>query len=591
MERAKIQRKENADHEQSAINSSSMQQTKNTHSAQAAETQMPENLEPQYAHDFANISVFAPEHTVQRKAAPKTTDATEPNLNARIQASAGSGTPLESTIQTQLETGIGADLSSVRVHTDSEANKLSHELHANAFTTGNDIYFRQGLYNPNSSDGMRLLAHEATHTVQQANGAVDGVSWGGGVKVSDPNDRFEQAAEATANNFVNSSPVGAMPTGGSSGAGVVQREAVVEEDEKEKLERPEEEKELQMQRDSSNTLAIQRDPPGWSGPSYARHGPDDSKVEQRRASLKMPGVYTQEYDNSCLEGSKKIVSGLETLYSIATDLEKRAESGSIWKANDKDLLALAKQVRDLTKGVKGMKEGLDTLRAKGFDFSTTKLETDPQLPSLIDTAKGSIDSITQAFDTNEALKAFQDKPSRETANAWATQVTNQFSAAKGLLAGVKLPPGLGWIKEYFEGLLGAPAVYVSAFQKLSKLRYDALDKEAGISEDNEGFSDDMTRIGRNNYKSGGVGGGPMRLIRDSWGASAEGTNFYTWLTKTKSCTFNGSDFQEKPPSLDIAKTFIVQELDKEESFTSTQKAQWTAWVLSYNDPGPSKSKK
>lgn len=239
-----------------------MQQPASTNSMQAAETQMPENLEPQHAHNFADISVFAPEHTVQRKAAPKTTsDATEPNLNARIQASAGSGTPLEPTIQTQLETGIGADLSGIRVHTDSEANKLSSELHANAFTTGNDIYFRQGLYNPNSSDGMRLLAHEATHTVQQANGAVDGISWGGGVKVSDPNDRFEQAAEATANNVMNSSSVGVAPTGGSSGAGVVQREAVVEEDEKEKLEKPEEDKELQLERDSSLVdLFIQREP-------------------------------------------------------------------------------------------------------------------------------------------------------------------------------------------------------------------------------------------------------------------------------------------------------------------------------------------
>lgn len=564
-----------------------MQQPTNTNATQATETQMPENLEPQHAHNFADISIFAPEHTVQRKATPKTSDATQPNLNSRIQASAGSGTPLEPTIQTQLETGIGADLSSVRVHTDSEANQLSHELHANAFTTGNDIYFRQGLYNPNSSDGMRLLAHEATHTVQQANGAVDGVSWGGGVKVSDPNDRFEQAAEATANNFMNSSFAGVAPTGGSSSAGVVQREAVVEEDEKEKLEKPEEEKEFQLERDSSNTLMVQRDDtPGWSGPSYARHGPDGSKVEQRRSSLKTPGVYAQEYDNSCLEGSKKILSGIETLYSIATDLEKRAESGSIWKANDKDLLALAKQVRDLAKGVKGMKEGFDTLRAKGFDFSRTDLSSDPQLPTAIDLAKGSIDSITQGFETNEALKAFQDKPSRETANAWATQVTKQFSAAKGILGAVKLPPGLGWIKEYFEGLLGAPAVYVGVFQTLSKLRYDALDKELGTVDGEEKMQD----LGEGGGGEHSTGSAPMRLIRDSWSAP-DGKKLYQWLLKTKGRTFNGINFESKPPPLDLAKALIVQELNQEETFKPEDKTQWTTWVGAYSDPGPVSGKK
>jgi hypothetical protein len=48
-------------------------------------------------------------------------------------------------------------------------------LNAKAFTTGSDIFFRNGAYSPQSSGGQELLAHELTHVVQQSTGAVGGV--------------------------------------------------------------------------------------------------------------------------------------------------------------------------------------------------------------------------------------------------------------------------------------------------------------------------------------------------------------------------------------------------------------------------------
>ncbi|MBD2753189.1 DUF4157 domain-containing protein [Spirosoma sp. BT704] len=66
-----------------------------------------------------------------------------------------------------MESAMGADFSGVRVHTGSEASQLSQDLNAYAFTHGNDIYFNEGQYNPSTSEGQRLLAHELTHTVQQ----------------------------------------------------------------------------------------------------------------------------------------------------------------------------------------------------------------------------------------------------------------------------------------------------------------------------------------------------------------------------------------------------------------------------------------
>lgn len=58
------------------------------------------------------------------------------------------------------------------------------------------------MYNPGSSRGLRLLAHEAAHVVQQAEGQVSGVPYTGDISISEPGDRFEQAAEAKAKQIV-----------------------------------------------------------------------------------------------------------------------------------------------------------------------------------------------------------------------------------------------------------------------------------------------------------------------------------------------------------------------------------------------------
>ncbi|MFC6659878.1 DUF4157 domain-containing protein [Deinococcus multiflagellatus] len=93
-------------------------------------------------------------------------------VTQRVQARQGGGEPLPAAVQRHLEAGLNADLSRVRVHTDSEAAKLASSLQATAFTTGTDIYFAANQYNPHSTSGLELLAHEATHVVQQTQGRV-----------------------------------------------------------------------------------------------------------------------------------------------------------------------------------------------------------------------------------------------------------------------------------------------------------------------------------------------------------------------------------------------------------------------------------
>lgn len=155
----------------------------------------------------------------------------------QINSARGGGQALDSNIQTQMGETMGQDFSGVRVHTSAEADGLNQQLNAKAFTTGQDIFFKEGAYQPQSSSGQELIAHELTHVVQQGSGAVKG---GSGMTVNAPGDAFEQEADAVAK---------AVTSGSSATAeGGVQRQEMPEEEEPVQLqEMPEEEEEVQMQ--------------------------------------------------------------------------------------------------------------------------------------------------------------------------------------------------------------------------------------------------------------------------------------------------------------------------------------------------------
>ncbi|BAY50002.1 hypothetical protein SAMD00079811_76310 (plasmid) [Scytonema sp. HK-05] len=95
-----------------------------------------------------------------------------PDLETSIQQAKGSGQSLADNIRQPMEQAFGADFSGVKVHTDAQSHQLNQSIQAKAFTTGQDVFFRQGEYNPGSRGGQELIAHELTHVVQQSGGAV-----------------------------------------------------------------------------------------------------------------------------------------------------------------------------------------------------------------------------------------------------------------------------------------------------------------------------------------------------------------------------------------------------------------------------------
>lgn len=120
------------------------------------------------------------------------------------------GQPLDKATRDRMESMFGHDLSRVRIHTEARAALAAKDIHAHAFTVGNDIIFDTAKYAPQTLSGQRLLAHELTHVIQQSGGTkAEGnpsSASASDLHVTEPGDRFEREAEAVANSLSQVTP-------------------------------------------------------------------------------------------------------------------------------------------------------------------------------------------------------------------------------------------------------------------------------------------------------------------------------------------------------------------------------------------------
>lgn len=82
---------------------------------------------------------------------------------ANVPAFSGGGEPLSPSIQSPIESSLGVNLQSVRVHTDAQAQNTASSFSARAFTYGNHIFLGPG----ERTTDLGLMAHESAHVVQQ----------------------------------------------------------------------------------------------------------------------------------------------------------------------------------------------------------------------------------------------------------------------------------------------------------------------------------------------------------------------------------------------------------------------------------------
>ena len=142
----------------------------------------------------------------------------------------GGGSPLEPETRAFMERSLGHDFSDVRLHSGTKADESARSINAQAYTVGTDVVFRADRYAPETDAGRRVLAHELTHVVQQKAGPVAGTPVPGGIRLSDPSDAFEQAAERTAERAM-SEPVVSEEVAAGGDAATVQRQEEEEEPE------------------------------------------------------------------------------------------------------------------------------------------------------------------------------------------------------------------------------------------------------------------------------------------------------------------------------------------------------------------------
>ncbi|WP_329416493.1 DUF4157 domain-containing protein [Streptomyces sp. NBC_00704] len=122
----------------------------------------------------------------------------------------GGGRPMDAPLRQEMEARLGADFGDVRLHDDSAARRSAAQLGARAYTSGSHVVIGAG------GADKHTLAHELTHVIQQRSGPVAGTDTGDGLRVSDPGDAFERAAEANAARVM-SGPVPVQRSAGAEG--------------------------------------------------------------------------------------------------------------------------------------------------------------------------------------------------------------------------------------------------------------------------------------------------------------------------------------------------------------------------------------
>jgi hypothetical protein len=176
---------------------------------------------PGMGFNLGDIAILPPEWTVGRAGGDLS-----PALSMRIRSAQGGGEPLAPETRAPLEGAFGHTFADVRLHADGEADALSARLGAAAFTTGADVFFRQGAYQSSQAESRRLLAHELTHVMQQRGGPTTGP-----LSVRPSGDAYEHAAHAAGGEAAGAlatptAPPASIFTGGTLGGAnaVVQRE-------------------------------------------------------------------------------------------------------------------------------------------------------------------------------------------------------------------------------------------------------------------------------------------------------------------------------------------------------------------------------
>ena len=186
----------------------------------------------------------------------------EPAAESAIREARGGGAALEPRVAREMSAAFNTDFRHVRVHANDRADALNRAVNALAFTTGSDIFFRNGMYSPSTRSGRELLAHELTHVVQQSGTGVSG-----NLTVGPAGDEYEREADRVASAVVAMEGASQAHVGSSANTPSVQRQETSNPDDAE-----EQLRQQGYQAKSAGNVSIQRACPSYGGMLIQRRG-------------------------------------------------------------------------------------------------------------------------------------------------------------------------------------------------------------------------------------------------------------------------------------------------------------------------------
>lgn len=141
-------------------------------------------IQGRFPNGLAHLRSAIHLHPVQRHAVPL--------AQSHTRFATTGGTPLPPPVQALMQEALGADFADVRVHVGAHPAAIG----AQSFTHGSRIYFAHGQYDPATPHGLRTVAHELAHVVQQRAGRVQNPFASGYAVVHDPRLEAEAARMA-----------------------------------------------------------------------------------------------------------------------------------------------------------------------------------------------------------------------------------------------------------------------------------------------------------------------------------------------------------------------------------------------------------
>ena len=305
-----------------------------------------------------------------------------------------------------------------------------------------------------------------------------------------------------------------------------------------------------------------------SGPSYAHHGP----VQDERRGALTPQSRLGEAElrlNTELATSVGwIGDAVSKLYALVEDARKAEREGKPFFGEN--TTEMTQRVAQIAEALNKLQIGIRATHAKVKDANASleRFEEMDKATQTLGVVVNALATLKSGAQTNEKLAAFQAKPDAASAEAWADSVVDTFDNFGKLIGAIPMPPGLTFIVDYFQGLLGAPKAYVGFFKGTMKARYGEIDRTVGRMENYHQFLKTGETI---------VWAGPAcPMLTDAWFFDQHLQN---WIVEQQKNKGRGrTDLYVYAPR-ELA-TILLDKLQGDTGQSLENKEKWGAWLAS-----------